>query len=103
MTFGSHGVVGRRPKRKENGYVKAFGIIKNTTMATAELKFNLDEPDERMEFKRCSKANDMASFIWELVHNGWRDFKNTDYDYQVAWDKIQELLEEHHIDINDLA
>ena len=83
--------------------MKAFGIIKNTTMATAELKFNLDEPDERMEFKRCSKATDMAQFIWELVHNGWRDFKNTDYDYQVAWDKIQELLEEHHIDINDLA
>lgn len=55
------------------------------------------------EIKRIAKANDMASFIWELVHNGWRDFKHTDYDYQKAWDKIHELLEEHGIDIDDLT
>lgn len=55
------------------------------------------------EIKRLAKADDMASFIWELVHNGWRDFKHTDYDYQKAWDKIHELLEEHRIDVDDLT
>jgi hypothetical protein len=55
------------------------------------------------EIKRIAKANDMASFIWELVHNGWRDFKHTDYDYQKSWDKIHELLEEYGIDIDDLT
>jgi hypothetical protein len=57
------------------------------------------EPDE---FKRLSKAGDMASFIWELVHNGWREFKHTDYDYDKAWKKIWELLDEHGIVPDDL-
>jgi len=60
------------------------------------------ESEEETEIKRLAKSTDMASFIWELVHNGWRQFKNTDYDYQKAWDKIQELLEEYEINIDDL-
>ena len=55
-----------------------------------------------MEAKRLVKAHDMALFIWQLVHNGWRDFKHTDYDYQRAWDKIHDLLGEYNIDIDDL-
>lgn len=62
-------------------------------------KFTSKDPHE---IKRLSKSTDMASFIWELVHNGWRDFENTDYDYQKAWDKIIELLGQHNIDIDDL-
>lgn len=65
----------------------------------AEVIFKSKEPNE---IKRLSKADDMAAFIWELVHNGWRDFKHTDYDYKTAWKKIHELLEEHHIDIDDI-
>jgi len=60
------------------------------------------ESDDIIEIKRLSKSDDMASFIWELVHNGWRDFKHTDYDYTKSWDKIRELLEEHNINIDDL-
>ena len=60
------------------------------------------ESDDIIEIKRLSKSDDMASFIWELVHNGWRDFKHTDYDYEKSWDKINELLEEHNINIDDL-
>lgn len=60
------------------------------------------ESEDSQEIKRLAKSEDMAFFIWELVHNGWRDFKHTDYDYQRAWTKIHELLEEHHIDIDDL-
>lgn len=59
--------------------------------------------DGEMEAKRLVKANDMAVFIWELVHNGWREFKYGDYDYNPAWDKIRSLLEEHGIDIDDLT
>lgn len=54
------------------------------------------------ETKRLAKADDMASFIWELVHNGWREFKHTNYEYEKAWDKINSLLEEYNIDIDDL-
>lgn len=48
------------------------------------------------------KSTDMALFIFELVNNGWRDFRYTDYDYTPAWNKINELLREHNINIEDL-
>ena len=66
-------------------------------MATATFKSN-----DPQEIKRLAKADDMAMFIWELVHNGWRDFKHTDYDYQPAWEKIHELLGQFNINIDDL-
>lgn len=56
-----------------------------------------------IEIKQLAKAPDMAMFIWQLVHNGWRDFKHTDYDYGPAWDKIGELLDEYNITPDDLA
>ena len=58
---------------------------------------------DEMEQKRIIKSNDMAMFIWELVNNGWRDFKHTDYDYHIAWDKIHKLLDEYNININELT
>ena len=57
----------------------------------------------RKEVLRLANADNMANFIWELVHNGWRAFKETDYEYEKAWSKINELLEEHHIDIDALT
>lgn len=58
--------------------------------------------EDPKEIQRLSKANDMALFIWELVNNGWREFKHTDYDYEKAWNKIHALLEEYKIDIDSL-
>jgi hypothetical protein len=60
------------------------------------------ESEDPAIIKRLAKADDLTMFVWELVHNGWRDFKHTDYDYQPAWDKIHDLLEQHKIDIDDL-
>jgi len=65
-----------------------------------EATFRSGDPTE---IKRLAKANDMAMFIWELVHNGWRDFKHTDYDYEKAWQKIRDLLSEYNIDVDDLG
>lgn len=62
--------------------------------------FLTDDPNE---IKILAKANDMAMFIWELKHNGWRDFKHTDYDYEPAWNKINELLDQYKINIDDLT
>ena len=61
--------------------------------------FTTEEPQEIL---RLAKSTNMAHFIWELVHNGWRDFKHTDYDYEPAWDKIHELLKDHGIDADEL-
>jgi hypothetical protein len=61
--------------------------------------FTTDDP---IEIKRIAKSNDLALAVWEIVHNGWREFKHSDYDYQKAWDKIHEILTDHNIDIDDL-
>jgi len=61
--------------------------------------FKSKDPEE---IKILAKSQDMAFFIWELVNNGWRDFEDTDYDYHKAWDKINELLKEYDININEL-
>ena len=38
--------------------------------------------EDDQEGKRVIKSLAMASFIFELVHNGWREFKHPDYDYE---------------------
>ena len=60
------------------------------------------ESDDPVEIKRLSKSLDMASCLWEIVHNGWREFKHTDYDYDIAWNKIRDILSEHNIDVDEL-
>jgi hypothetical protein len=59
--------------------------------------------ENEQELTKYIKAGDMACFICELVNNGWRDFKHTDYDYHKAWDKIYKLLEEHNINVDELG
>jgi hypothetical protein len=66
-------------------------------------KITIETTDEKKAI-RMLKADDMAYFIWELVHNGWRKFKHSeDYDYEPAWDRIHELLQEHNINIDELT
>jgi hypothetical protein len=65
---------------------------KNKTMKAT---FSTKDPNEIIIL---SKANDMQSFIFELVNNGWREFKHIDYDYRPAWKKINELIEEYNLE-----
>ena len=61
------------------------------------------ESDDETEIKRLAKSTDMAMCLWEIVHNGWREFKHTDYDYEKAWDKITNIISEYNINIDDLV
>ena len=61
------------------------------------MKANFTSEDEK-EIKRIVKSTDMALFIWELVHNGWRQLEG----HEQAWAKIHELLDQYGIDIDDL-
>lgn len=60
------------------------------------------ESEDPKEIKRLATSTDMALCLWEIVKNGWRDFKHTDYDYRLAWNKIHEILEKHNIDVDTL-
>ncbi len=65
------------------------------------MKVKFQSEDEK-EIKRLIKSTDMAHCLWEIVHNGWRDFKHSDYDYEKSWDKINQIIAEHNIDVDDL-
>ena len=60
------------------------------------------ETEDPQEMRMLAKAQDMASFIFELVNNSWREWKETSYEYEKYLDKINAMLEEHGIDITDL-
>lgn len=60
------------------------------------------ESDDQTEIKRLVKSTDMALCLWEIVHNGWREFKHSDYDYEKSWDKIRDIISQYNIDIDDL-
>lgn len=66
---------------------------------------------DRLEINRLTKAEDMASALFEIVHNAWRQFDNhynpddpedSGYDWGPAWDAIHKVLEEHNINIDEL-
>jgi len=70
----------------------------------ATLEFNLDNFDDQKEHLRCVKSTDMASFIWELKHNFWRKWKHDESDFTLDnyKDELADLLESHHINIDEL-
>ena len=74
---------------------EAIDVVTSANVFT----FTTTDPQQAM---RWAKADDMACAIWELVYNGWREFKETDYDYERAWQVIHETLEDHRIDVEDI-
>lgn len=60
------------------------------------------ESSDPMEIKRLAKAEDMAIFIWHLVHNRIRDLEKTGVDCDPFRVMVNELLEEFWIDIDEL-
>lgn len=79
-------------------------------MSKANLTFDLDDRDDRIEFERMMKARDMAMVLWEIDMNGYRKF--TKYNdrqegaYQEGIEEVFEyfraLLSHHDIDIEQL-
>jgi len=79
-------------------------------MSKANLTFDLDNRDDRIEFDRMMKSLDMAMALWELDMNGYRKFtkynERQDDAYQEGIEEVFEyirgLLREHNIDVEQL-
>jgi len=79
-------------------------------MSKANLTFDLDDSDDRMEFERMMKSKDMALMLWELDMNGYRKFTKYNDRQEGAYQEgieevfeyIRELLKEHQIDVEQL-
>jgi hypothetical protein len=86
------------------------GLIKNNTMAKAILKFDLNDPDDRIEYMRCNKSLDMALALWELCHNTKKglgySMEGKEMDqYETltfVFDKIYEIIDEHNINFDEI-
>lgn len=75
----------------------------------AILKFNLDNPDDKMAYMRCVKATSMACVLWEISNNGYRKLEDKgetigDHNEGVieTLEFINNLMDEHGIYLNEL-
>lgn len=84
-------------------------------MAKAILKFDLTDPDDRMEHKRAMQSLDMALALWQIMYNSRKEMsytiealelKGTTVDAYKAinmyHEKIGEIATEYGIDIDAL-
>ncbi len=79
-------------------------------MAEGILKFDLNDPDDRMAHLRAVKSLDMAMALWDIVHNTKKGLewsmegKEIDkYDaLELVYEKIHEILNDHNIITDEL-
>ena len=80
-------------------------------MSKAILSWDLNNPDELMDFNACLKAKDMTTVLFELIYNTKKDIMweaeryNLDaYDaVLLVYKRMHELVEEYNIDIDKLT
>lgn len=59
--------------------------------------------EDPMEAKRITKALDMAIALWEIKHNLWRRFEESDIDYDPVFEAISDIFESNDINIDELV
>jgi hypothetical protein len=76
----------------------------------AILEFDLNEPDDMIEHKRCIKAIDVCLAIWDMdqylrtkTKYESNDMTEEEYNaYESMRDKLREILEERSISFDEL-
>lgn len=81
-------------------------------MSKATITFNLSVPEDKQNFKRHMQADDMASAIFDIIHNSKRKIEDVidqredelgEYDVlDMTYSKIAEILEDNNIDIDEI-
>lgn len=78
-------------------------------MGKAVLTWNLNDRDESQDFKRIIKSADMAMALFEISTNMIRkcrqqiDSDHADDVYNLVSEHIEYILQDYHIDIDDLV
>jgi hypothetical protein len=78
-------------------------------MGKAVLTWNLNDRDENQDFKRIIKSADMAMALFEMSTNMIRkcrqqiDSDHADDVYNLVSEHIESILQDYHIDIDDLV
>ena len=77
----------------------------------AELHFNLDDYDDKIEHLKCVQASDLCSAVWEflnntkeeLTHNALIQDLDVDDSINLVYRRFWEILEERDINIDKLV
>jgi hypothetical protein len=76
----------------------------------AQLTFDLDDHDDKIEHLRCVQSYQLCSAVFEFLHNSRKRitekalFRGLDVDDSIflVYEEFGEILSEHNIDINKL-
>jgi len=69
----------------------------------AILKFNLDDPDDRMAHLRAVQSTDMAIVLFHILHNSKKEMENkTGLDLDEVWEHFYQVCEDNNVDIDRL-
>ncbi len=77
-------------------------------MAKGILKFDLDNLDDLLMYKRCLKSQDMALLLWEFSVNSRKRIENTIENENVlkgidlVFEEFFELVEKYNVNIEEL-
>lgn len=72
-------------------------------MATAQLNFDLSNPDDLIEFTRANKSLDMALALWEIVYNTKKKFVwEVDAMENVTVQDMYDLVDNIYLKINEI-
>jgi len=77
-------------------------------MAKAQLKFDLENPDDRRAHLRCVKSTDMAIILFQLAHNLKKECEfeieslSKDEVLDLVFEKINALFEDNGIKLEEL-
>ncbi len=70
-------------------------------MAIVNIKYDLNDPDDRMGLQRAMNSLDMASFIFEVLLNGKKKFRDCEGAEEI-WQYLYKEAENHKINIENL-
>ncbi len=75
----------------------------------AILKFNLDNPDDKIAHMRCVKATDMALMLWDIKQKIRSKLKYSDdlsedelHQWEVMQDEFYSIASEYGINLDEL-
>jgi hypothetical protein len=79
-------------------------------MAKANINYDLDNPDDLMEFKKACKSNDMACALFQIIYNTKKgieyEIEGKEMDkYEVldlVFDKIEKIMSDNNINIDEI-
>ena len=75
----------------------------------AILKFNLDNPDDKIAHMRCVKATDMALMLWDIKQNIRNKLKYDEklseaefHQWEIMQDEFYSIADDYGINLDEL-